>query len=405
MANEGKELYRFVNEPKYRQKIIGRIHKEQDRQYEKRIGSLRSEKKRLISQREKEISRISAARWESVAGGKLLVNVTEGKVKLNRIEVLFSDIQGAEINFQSTYRVVTEGKGKSKRHASIGGGIVGGVVAGPVGAVVGGIGLGKTTTKKSTVCDQIPMCSHIGVLVNINGFISEIVLLSKQVEQSSSACIKAQNDAQSIIAKLIVVSKLPVPTVYLKVEEEPSVKKYDERIVDKEEEIQVAIDDKPVYEIPAMYRTDAQKDMSDDEYLSYLTNEDTVRANEYKTRSQEINKKTRAEVGKKTVSIIKKILSVIIDVFCWALSMFALIFALPAVGLGGIASMIIFIVSALSVNPLIYKVAKSKIGFLRKWMCVLLFVVAFIIGLLVFPVSETPDTAQAITTEISSMGW
>lgn len=277
MANMEKELYRFVNEPDYRRKIIAKIHKEQDTQYEKRIKGLRSEKAKLISARTKEIARVSDARWESVANGKLRVNITEGKVKINQAEFLFSDIQGAELNVQSAYRVVTEEKGKSKKHASLGGGILGAAVAGPIGAVAGGLALGKTTNKGTTIQNQIPICTHIGVLVNINGFVSEIVILSKQVDQSNSAYTNAQNEAQTIISKLSTVAKIPVPTDWLKVEDEPSVKKYDEWIVNKESNIQAAIDDKPTYAIPAMYRTDAQKDMTDDEYLSYLANEDATR--------------------------------------------------------------------------------------------------------------------------------
>lgn len=63
---------------------------------------------------------------------------------------------------------------KSKKHASIGG----------------------------AVANQIPTCIHMGVLVNIDGFVSEVVLISGEVDLSSFKYKQAQNDAQTIIAQL-----------------------------------------------------------------------------------------------------------------------------------------------------------------------------------------------------------
>jgi len=34
MANEEKELYKFVNDPKYRSKVIAKIHKNSDNAYQ-----------------------------------------------------------------------------------------------------------------------------------------------------------------------------------------------------------------------------------------------------------------------------------------------------------------------------------------------------------------------------------
>ena len=41
MVNEEKELFKFVNNPKYRAKVIDRIHKERDREHEKKVKLLR----------------------------------------------------------------------------------------------------------------------------------------------------------------------------------------------------------------------------------------------------------------------------------------------------------------------------------------------------------------------------
>lgn len=380
MTKEEKALYRFVNEPAYREKVIASVHKEQDSQYEKRIKLLRSEKDKLISKRKKEIERIAKARWESVAGDKLLVNVTEGKVKINQGEFTFSDIKGAEPNVQFVNRVVTEEKGKSKKHASVGGGVVGGLIGGVPGAIIGGVGLGKTNTNGTSTQTEIPICTHIGVLVNVNGFVLEIVVLSKQVEQSSSDFIKAQNETQNIISKLIEISKISMPIEWLKVEDEPSVKEFDGKIIDKEKEIQVAIDDKPTYKIPDTYRTTAQKDMSDEEYLSYLDSvKEPVKPIESKiVKEIPMPKKERV---KKHAFPIKKVVHIIGSILGWATSIFILIFVLVAAIQSRIVSAILLTVSALSINPLIYKCLKSKMNFLRKWMVILLFIVTCIIGI------------------------
>ena len=44
MANEEKELYKFVNDPKYRSKVIAKIHKNSDNAYNKRIKKIEHER-------------------------------------------------------------------------------------------------------------------------------------------------------------------------------------------------------------------------------------------------------------------------------------------------------------------------------------------------------------------------
>ena len=81
MANEEKELYKFVNDPKYRDKIIAKIHKDDDNAYNKRIKQIEHEKDILLKNKTKEITRIANSRWEKLAGGKIMVNRTEGKIQ------------------------------------------------------------------------------------------------------------------------------------------------------------------------------------------------------------------------------------------------------------------------------------------------------------------------------------
>ena len=47
MANEERELYKFVNDSKYRDKVIAKIHKNDDNAYNKRIKQIEKEQKKL----------------------------------------------------------------------------------------------------------------------------------------------------------------------------------------------------------------------------------------------------------------------------------------------------------------------------------------------------------------------
>ena len=89
MANEEKELFKFVNDPKYREKVINKIHKDMDREYDRRVKNVEAEKKKLYKARTNEVIRITNSRWESFAGGKLEVNRTEGKIRINGTECFF----------------------------------------------------------------------------------------------------------------------------------------------------------------------------------------------------------------------------------------------------------------------------------------------------------------------------
>ena len=110
MANEERELYKFVNDSKYRDKVIAKIHKNDDNAYNKRIKQIEKERDVLSKSRTKEIIRIANARWEKLADGKIMVNRTEGKIQINNSIALFSSIQGAELNMMIGSRIVTTEK-------------------------------------------------------------------------------------------------------------------------------------------------------------------------------------------------------------------------------------------------------------------------------------------------------
>ena len=412
MVDEEKELFKFVNNPKYRTKVIDRIHKEKDCEYEKKVKTVEKERDKLIRERTDEITKIANARWEKVAGGKLEINRTEGKARINGSECLFSSIRSAEVNMLSGFRVVTKenSHSKSKKHASLGGALAGSILMGPAGTVIGGVGLGKTKTKTTgkSVTNQIPTCMHLGVLVNIDGFTSEIVLISSQVDQSGLIFNRAQSDAQTLISQLGALAHTPVPTSFLKPEEEMSVKAIDDQISNKREELETAIADRPVYTLPAMYRTEEQKEMSDEEYLQYLESTDNQRVEEHHAnkiafkqeqaerkaverqrrldkREMRRNQKEQNRDNVNHTEMTKRVLVIIYNIIFWILSVFYVLSALISFTSSGVLSGILFLLTALLINPKVDEVISDRVIKIPKWAIVVIMIVGFFAGVLTFP--------------------
>lgn len=422
MANEEKELYKFVNDPKYRSKVIAKIHKNSDNAYNKRIKKIEHERDALSKKRTRKITRIANDRWESLAGGSIGVNQTEGKIQINNTTVLFSSIRGAEMNMMTGCRVVTResSKTKSKKQASLGGAVAGGMLFGTLGAAVGAVGLGEMDGKTTgtTVSDQIPTCTHLGIMVNIDGFMSEVVLLSNQVDQTSAAFINARNEAQSIIAQLGKLAKMPVPSHFLQPEEEQSVKEIEAQIAAKQSELQIAINDRPTYDIPAMYRTPEQQEMSDEQYLQYLNNTDAQRMSEsaahedalkgtqaeqkavWQTKSEAERAERNAHIEQRVdnagyLSTLSSVATLIYNIIFWFLSVFVLLFAIAGFANAGIVSGIIYLITAIMINPLVGDHIRDKGAAFPKWAVIIILIVGFLAGALTFPITDTSSNKTA----------
>lgn len=244
---------KFAYDPIFRQKVIDQVHRDCDREYENRIKNCEKTISSLEKARVKEIKRIEDSRWQNIIDNSIRYNMTEGKLLLNGTIIPFSSIKGAEVNVHESYRVEVREQGESKKHASVGGAVVGGLMFGAVGAVVGGTALGKKTHKGSTDTNNIPTANHLGVIVDIDGFKSEIILLHETVDQGSEELKKAYEKAQVIITKLQFLSKTPVPESYLKPEEEATVVEFDNKIIDAHRALEEAKMNVPTYDIPEKY--------------------------------------------------------------------------------------------------------------------------------------------------------
>ena len=253
LSKEEIEKIKFEYDPIFKAKVIANVHKDQDAAYSKNVRNAERNVNNLEQARRNEINRISNERWQVVGGGNLKYNLTEGKININQTEHLFSSIKSAEVNKECSYRIITTESGKSKKHASLGGAVAGGLLLGPVGAVVGGSALGKTTSKGNSVSNSIPTCNHIGVIIDIDGFKSEVILLNHTVDQSSEQYTNALQNAEAIVSKLHYLATQPVPKIFKKVEEEASVLEIGKQIAKAQEELEKVKADKPTYDIPDKY--------------------------------------------------------------------------------------------------------------------------------------------------------
>ena len=253
ISAEEIDKIKFSYDPIFKKKVIDKVHSDADNDYRRRVGNAQHRVKRLESSRMREIKRIEEARWENLIPKKIRYNMTEGVLIINNSRARFSDIKGAAVNIKESYRTITKEEGKSRKHASVGGALVGGLCFGAVGAIVGGAALGKTTHQGTVDTNNIPTATHIGVVIDINGFINEIPLLDKTIDQDSKEFISTVRKAQDIISKLQYLAGTPVPENFLKAEEEESVLLIDAQIVRAKDLVEFEKANVPRYDIPSRY--------------------------------------------------------------------------------------------------------------------------------------------------------
>ena len=214
---------KFEYDPLFRNKVESKVRKAADDAYERRIRNCEINLQDLEEQRAEEIRKLTAARWETVGDAAVKFNMTEGKVSINGTENLFSAIIGADLNKEDSYRLVA----------------------------------GKATKEQPNPSSvKVETCNHIGVMVNVGGYQSEVVLLQVTVDQTDKTYAKAMKNAKDIISKLRYLATVPVPDSYLPVEDEASVIAIDDKIIEANRELDAAKADKPTYDIPSQYLMD-----------------------------------------------------------------------------------------------------------------------------------------------------
>ena len=256
LSKEDIDKIKFEYDPVFRKSIMKQIRAEYDQEYLSRVEVATDRVRKMETFRQEEINKLAAARWQRLEVKGLAFNLTEGLLAVKDFVVPFSGIKGATIDITESYRLETAEKGKSKKHASLGGAVAGGMLSGGIGAVIGGTALGKTTYKGKTNTDSIPTASNIGVIVTINDFQHKVTVLGKTVDQDSRAFRNAFESAQKIIATLQQLAVTPVPQNVLPVEKEPAILSIDARVLELKNELASIQSNKPLYEVPAKYLFD-----------------------------------------------------------------------------------------------------------------------------------------------------
>lgn len=98
-----------------------------------------------------------------------------------------------------------------------------------------------------------------------------------------------------------------------------------------------------------------------------------------------------------------KIMAKLSDVIFWILSIFILIFSVGAFATkGGMVSGVILLVTAILINPIIYKFICKKIHITKRWACVVICLVGFFVGILSMPTPQNvTDKASDKTVAIN----
>lgn len=160
------------------------------------------------------------------------------------------------------------------KHVSVGGGLLGAMVGGKTGAIIGGSVLGKSSMSGTVERHSFPVCCHLGVEVTINGLIHEIVLCNHEIDLDSQKYYKVYESANTLIEMIRDLAKTPVPTDFVKETEDPSVL----ALKDESEKLKKQLDDlkenRPEFVLPDTFRLEEQKDLSVDDYLDYLKEQD-----------------------------------------------------------------------------------------------------------------------------------
>ena len=124
--NEEKKRFKYENNLKYRERVNKKIRRRTDKQYDKKLKKLQFEEKSLSEARLKVIKKLQEARWEPLYKKNIIVNRTEGKIRINGTDYLFENIGNTRLITNISNSTVTSGRVKTKFKPSIGGALAGG---------------------------------------------------------------------------------------------------------------------------------------------------------------------------------------------------------------------------------------------------------------------------------------
>ncbi len=290
-------LDKFVNDPGYRKRVIDYFCVKPLEEHGKKLSIYRAQLAELTEQRrrvqKKGHKRKDKGSWEKLYGGKLMIDRTTGLVRINNCIAKFSDISDARINMQEDVKIVVVDNRRlvGRQKTSIRGTILGGIAGGFLGAALGGLIMGHTeyVTEGRVYEQRIPMCTHLGVLVKVNGRIMEIRLISSPIKKAAMRVKNATAEAKLIVNTLNSLSKFTVLGDYRSVDDDRDVRGLDIRIYRLQRQLQEAVKSGPNIKLPDIYRLPELGHLSDREYIKYLYSMDAKRKNEERRKNDDEN--------------------------------------------------------------------------------------------------------------------
>lgn len=185
-------------EEKKAQYISKTLHKQEVKRLSRTI-------RHLHAAREQKIKKLEKKRWQE-EGSNLSYNLLEGKVRINGKTYLFSDIKGGYISRQESSEVVSQ---KYKYSTFLGGPLLG---------------------QQELITETRQVCTHLGVVANVNGFQVEIILISRPTDITSATYQGAEKTAKRMLEKLQELSRFSVPEKPTPVELEEPIQALDFQI-------------------------------------------------------------------------------------------------------------------------------------------------------------------------------
>ena len=248
--NEEKKRFKYENNLKYRERVNKKIRRRTDKQYDKKLKKLQFEEKSLSEARLKVIKKLQEARWKPLYKKNIIVNRTEGKIRINGTDYLFENIGNTRLIANISNSTVTSGRVKTKFKPSIGGALAGGSMYGVAGAAAGGVLFGKEKTRDTRRTATVTNCTYVGVEVIMYGKPVNISIFTGATGLESKIYSEALVKAQVIMSQLAGLAATPMPESYLRVDEEPDVVALDKVIKLKHMEWRKMMDEPRVYPEP-----------------------------------------------------------------------------------------------------------------------------------------------------------
>ena len=200
--NEEKKRFKYENNLKYRERVNKKIRRRTDKQYDKKLKKLQFEEKSLSEARLKVIKKLQEARWKPLYKKNIIVNRTEGKIRINGTDYLFENIGNTRLITNISNSTVTSGRVKTKFKPSIGGALAGGSMYGVAGAAAG-VASGALSV---IIWDYIPLAGgqtlgdKTGLYSLVVGFAVSLILIiivSLCTKKPSEEMLKAFDDVKN----------------------------------------------------------------------------------------------------------------------------------------------------------------------------------------------------------------